>query len=244
MTVCPIASVYRRAFAVLSASMALTAIFAFAGRADAGLFVSVTDDQRVTLLGEHASLEGLMEDLSWRAGFELRSFGLDDRSVTARIEDVPLDDALHRLVGRDLYTVGLSVGEDGKARVMWVEIPGPREPMGARRGIAKPRGPGEAPFQVPPKLFLAAFESGDPSERTEAFASIQERVLADPAERARFLATDVAMFVEAVAKYPDAAETFRQLAGGQQDPALRAKLDSVIAAIEASRASAAPLPAN
>lgn len=230
--------------------MAFLAVFAVATLtarvATAEFAIAVNDDQHVTILGEHPSLEALMEDLSWRAGFELRSFGLDDRAVTARIEGVPLDDALRRLVGRDLYTVGLSVGPGGKQRVTWVEIPGPREPMGARRGIAKPRAPGEAPFQVPPKLFLAAFESADATERAEAFAKIEERVLADPAERARFLATDTERFVEAVAKYPDAAETFRQLAGGQQDAALRAKLDEVVAAIEANRRAAAPAspPAN
>jgi len=201
--------------------------------------VSVTPDQRVTIAGEHPSLEALMEDLSWRAGFELRSFGIEDRAVVTAMQDVALDDALRRLVGRDLYTVGLTVGADGKARVSWVEIPGPREAMGARRGIAKPRASDEAPFQVPPKLFLSAFESTDPAERAEAFATIERRVLSDPAERGRFLATDDEKFVDALKKYPEAAAILRRLAAGQEDAEIRSKLGRVVAAIEA-RSSTPP----
>ena len=212
--------------------------------AHASLEISVTPDQRVIVVGEHPSLEALMEDLSWRAGFELRSFGIEDRAVVTSMQDVALDDALRRLVGRDLYTVGLTVGADGKARVSWVEIPGPREAMGARRGMAKPRASDEAPFQVPPKLFLTAFESTDPAERAEAFATIERRVLSDPAERARFLATVDELFVDALMKYPEAAEILRRLATSQEDAEIRAKLGRVVAAIEAKsaapRAEAAP----
>ncbi len=192
----------------------------------------VAGDQRVTIVGDYASLEQLVEELSWEAGFELRSFGLADRAVSVSMTDVTLGDALRRLVGRDVYTVGLTVGESGAARVTWVEIPGPREPMGARKGGPKPRAPGEALFQVPPKLFLEAFENTDPSARSEALATISKRVLEDPVERERFLATDVAMFVGALEKYPDAPETLRTLARPDMDAALDAKLEEVIAALE------------
>lgn len=209
--------------------------------AAASFEISVTPDQKVTLVGEHPSLEALIEDLSWRAGFELRSFGIEDRAVVTSMQGIPLDRALRRLIGDDLYTVGLSVGASGQARVTWVEIPGPREAMGARRGMAKARASTEAPFQVPPKLFLSAFESPDPTVRAEAFATIERRVLSDPAERARFLSTEEAMFVDAVKKYPEAAEILRRLAAAQADTAIRRKLDGVIAAIEASKVSR---PAN
>jgi hypothetical protein len=205
--------------------------------ADADLEISVTSDQRVTIVGEHPSLEALIEDLSWRGSFELRSFGIEDRAVVTSMEAVPLDDALRRLVGRDLYTVGVSVGAEGTSRVTWVEIPGPREAMGARRGAMKPRASDETPFQVPPRLFLSAFESTDPAERAQAFATIERRVLEDRAERGRFLATDEERFVEAVKKYPEAAEILRQLAARQGDAEIRAKLDRVVAAIDATRAS-------
>ena len=238
----PVGSIWVNAMRMIVVPLVVSAILIGvtpASHAD----VAVTTDQRVTIDGEYPSLEQLIEDLSWRAGFELRSFGLEDRMVDQRMTDVPLDDALRRLVGRDLYTVGLSVGADGVSRVTWVEIPGPREPMGARKGVAKPRAPDEAPFQVPPKLFLAAFESTDPAVRAEAWTAISRRVLDDPVERERFIATDVAMFVDAMKKYPDAVTILRGMASAQSDSMLRSKLEQVIAALEgAPRAAGTSAP--
>jgi predicted NAD/FAD-binding protein len=57
----------------------------------------VDTDQRVTLDNSYPSLEALLVELSWRAGFELRSFGVEDRAVSARFADVPLSDALRTL---------------------------------------------------------------------------------------------------------------------------------------------------
>ena len=217
------------------ATLAILVSFAGAGSAasDAAR-LDVSADQRVTLSGEHPSLETLLEDLSWRAGAELRSFGIEDRAVFTRIEDAPLDEALRRLLGRDHYSVGLAIDAAGRSRVAWIEVPGPREAAGARRGRSATRAPGEAPFQVPPKLFLTAFASEDPDERARALKTIERLVLESPEERARFLATDVSMFVEAMEKYPEAAAVLREVGSRQADDALRTKLDQVVAAIEAS----------
>jgi hypothetical protein len=199
----------------------------------------VTADQRVTITGSHCSLESLLEDLSWRAGFELRSFGIDDRAIAVRIDNMPLGEALRRLVGRDHYTAGVAVSGAG-ARVTWVEVPGPRERAGTRRHRPNSRSPGEPQFQVPPKLFLAAFESVDPAERAAAASMIERRVIGDPAERARFLATDVDSFVDALAKYPQAAATLRAHAERQPDIELRRKLGQIVLAIEQRIVSGPP----
>jgi hypothetical protein len=63
----------------------------------------------------------------------------------------------------------------------------------------------------------------------------RDRVLSDPAERARFLVTEEKRFVEALTQSPEAAGILRRLAGEQSDEAVRAKVEAVVEAIEAAK---------
>ena len=209
------------------------------------LRIEVDAAQRVTLDGSYPSLQGLLEDLSWRAGFQLRSFGIDDRPVTTHMQAVPLADALRRLVGRDHHVVGMALGAAGASRIVWLEVPGPHERVARRPAYASAPPATQAapaavaPFQVPPPLFLAAFSGEDEGEREKALRAIEAQILADPAQRSAFLHTTPAAIADAVAPYPRAAAILQALVGRQADAELRGKLQEVLALLAADPTRAA-----
>ena len=210
------------------------------------LRMDVDSAQRISLDGSTPSLKNLLEELSWRAGFELRSFGIDDRPVFVNAATAPLADVLRRLLAHDLFTVGLSVGPDATTRITWLEVPGPLEPAGHRRREHSVAGTAAAPsgpqrFRVPVGLFLAAFDAPqDEAARLSALRVIEGRVLEHPEQRDAFLQASSESLADAFVRYPQAPTVLREIMARQTDERVRQKLEQLVALLVAKSSARSP----
>jgi hypothetical protein len=239
----------------LAATFAASALAAAAAHADEMRIEAQSGTQVVSIEGASASLEAVLHELAWRAGFEVRAFGVDDRSVVAHLHGVPVGEALRRLIGRDPYLIGVTRGKDGATRVAWVEVPGPRAAARPRKaapatptvpaaGVAsvspttpwstEPRPTVPGPFAIPPGIFLAAFDGATEPERAEALRAIEAQLGGDVAQRRAFLAVDPVALADAVAPYRFGADGLQALAERQRDADVRRKLEEAIGELYAA----------
>ena len=192
--------------------------------------VVVTPDQRVSVTGRSASLRTLLEDVCWRAGVTLRAFDAEDRDVQTGFAELPFARALERLLTRESFLIGMSAPESGATRVTWVHVLGPTDRARARRRGASP-GRTRRAFEIPPDLLRAAFSAENPRDQEAALRQIASRILDDPRERAAFLATDAALIVETLSRYPRAKILIGQLHSEQKPGPVKEKLEDIIRAM-------------
>jgi hypothetical protein len=81
-------------------------------------------DDRLTAHIEEAPLHEVLAAMGKATGAEVRGRPLDDRPVSVALDAVPLDDALHRLLGSQNFT--LSYARDGRPKTVML-LGGPEE---------------------------------------------------------------------------------------------------------------------
>ena len=198
--------------------------------AEPGLHIEVSADQRVSVSGTSPSLAATLEDLAWRAGFELRGFDADDGPVALHMKDRPLWQALPRLLAGRSFMAGTVPVEGHGQRLVWLRVLGPHDRAHENRRLG--RGPSRRTegFRVPPSLFLAAFgKDRSPEDRGAALQSIAAQITRNSEQRRAFLATEPLRIADALREYPEATGLLKRLGEHQSDIALKEKLNQVLA---------------
>ena len=199
--------------------------------------VHVTAGQLVTLAGEQPSLRGLLGDLAFRAGFELRAFDAIDRPITVEIEGLSLATTLPRLLRSESFVVGMDRASSGQPRVAWLSVLGTYEQAHQRRERGRAASVEQA-LSLPPAMFRAAFAGRDAEQRGEALDAIERRLMLDPARMEAFLRTEPAALAEVLARLPDAPAYLAAARERQTDARVREKIDSLLAALRSRPAAA------
>ena len=192
--------------------------------------VAVTPEQIATVEGEFESLKKLLDELCRLGGVELRSYDPDDRAVRVEYADLPLSTVLAELLRRESYIVGINRAEGTTAtRVVWLRVTGgpPGVPVAPEAEPAPPLA-----FEVPSSFGETSFASEDPVQRARALESVTKKLLESESGARSLLAADPTAVAGALRGYPHAGALLRQLRDDQGDPAMRAKIDAVLAEID------------
>jgi hypothetical protein len=193
--------------------------------------VEVEADQTITVVGEFASLKGLLHELCRNARVELRAYDADDRPVKIEYQRMPLGTALQGLLRRESYIVGVSPTDvPGATRVVWLRVTG--GPPGVPVDPADETPPAPLAFEVPSSFGATSFTSEDPDQRARALEAVAKRLLASDKSARAVLAADPSAVAAALRGYPHAGALIRQLRDDTADPETRSKLDAIIAEIE------------
>lgn len=88
---------------------------------------------------------------------------------------------------------------------------------------------------IPVGIFKEAFANPDPVMRQKIFALIEQEFVRDPEARQRLLEVDPVDAAARLARFARSAEILAGAKDQSPDPAVRAKLDEIIAAIVAAR---------
>jgi hypothetical protein len=136
----------RRSCEPLRAAPVMLLVAAVAGATGgevAGRVVRYESD-RLTVRLAGAPVGEVLDDLARQAGAEIRGTVTNPRDISVEFEDVPLSDALHRLLGDQNFA--LVYGEDGRLRAVKL--------LGGPQGPPSPGGPASlastGPAGVPP----------------------------------------------------------------------------------------------
>jgi hypothetical protein len=142
-----------------------------------GLHVVYRDD-RLSAHVDAVPLRDVLDAVAAASGAEIRGQPLDDHPVSADLEAVPVDDALHRLLGSQNFT--LSFGSGGRLKTV-VLLGGPEAPAAPSD---RPTAAGVAPPAPAP--------AGFPLALSRAFT--RHRPVAVPEQLAEALGADRATF--------------------------------------------------
>ena len=194
--------------------------------------VVLTGEHRVSIEGHAISLQTLVQDLCWEASIALLAYDAVDRPARVLLDNVPLEVALRRLLHRESFFVEFTTNtETGEKRIRKLRVMGEHE-----NAIANdtPLNPDlvSRPYRLPLGLIRAAFGGDDSRVRSKAFEEITARILADPVEKERFLATPTSVLARPLTHYAESLNMLRLAVGKQKDPQLREKLSAIIAELE------------
>lgn len=244
--------IFRLALTLALFSLPSTGI---AGASGSGLVIEVKEGQRVSVSGQTSSLAQLVSDLCTKTGVSLRGYEAGDRPITVSYVDLPLRDALQRMLRDETYMIGVRAGaRPADVEVAWVHVTGSKSGgPPSNVVVAPPPPPGAASqdamapgslssFGVESNIVTQALGNQDAAARREAIGQLVERVEAYPGELDGFLAGDVRKTADELAAFPFAAEALHILSTQQSDPGKRAKLKTLIEALEARRDAEAKKP--
>jgi hypothetical protein len=211
-----------------------------------GLAIEIHDGQLLTVIGQSGSLRALVADICTQAGVKLRGYDAADRPITVSYVDVPLRDALQRLLRDETYMIGVRAHpQSDDVDVAWVHVTGSKG-GGSSPGMALPMPPAMAAaaqaaqasaagvpssmadFGFPANLLSQALSSQDVAARREATRLLAEHVEANPGLLDSFFAKDMAATAEDLVQFPFAKEALQTLAIRQKDPVARAKFEAMI----------------
>ena len=194
--------------------------------------IVVTGNHGVSIEGHAISLETLVKDLCWEADIALLAYDAVDRPARVLLDNVPMETALRRLLRRESFFVEFTANaETGEKRIRKLRVIGEHEDAIAK---GTPLNPDlvSRPYRLPLGLIREAFGGDDPKARRKAFEEITAKILADPVEKERFLATSTSVLAQPLTHYPASLGMLRLAAKHQKDPQLREKLASIIAELE------------
>lgn len=192
--------------------------------------MTVTADQRVTLVGRASSLRSVLEDVCYRAGINLLSWDADDRAFGGAYHELPVTELLTRLLRSQSFLLeAMAVGD--ATRVTSLRVLGDPAVASARR--ARGIRSGRRTFDPPPVLLDAAFSSDavGSAEQQAALATLASRISGDPAQLQGFLSTDPLLIAQAIERYKGVEAPLRELQKKYPDPRIARKIDDVIAAL-------------
>jgi hypothetical protein len=187
--------------------------------------IEVDADQTATVVGTFASLAAVVTDLCVQAKAELRGFDATDRKITIDQVRRPLTDVIALLLAQENYLLGVrEANTPGQpAMVAWIRVTGSKEAGSAVLGGG---------LTVPSDFGARPFKDESTSETRRAQQAVAARLIADEQHVAQLLATDAKHLARSLRQYPHIEELLRQMRTGQV-PAVAAKLDAVIAELDA-----------
>lgn len=237
------ASRFVRALTALVASLSLVLVLLRApARAAESLTIDVDPSQNVTIVGNSESLRAAVADLCTRANVRLIAYEAEDRPFSASYQQLPLTEALARLLRSEIYLVGLRPRREGGGEIVtWLRVSGAK---GGTGGPIVTAGPTQA---VPPagaaaaidigvatEVIEAALTSNDTIARNNARRTILENLRSNPAALQRYLEQDAAVLVEQLVGYPHATEFLNSLQSVGGDVKQRTQIQTVLRGIRAS----------
>jgi hypothetical protein len=208
--------------------------------------LAVDDTQRVTVTGSFDSLRAAVVELCRGAGVELRAYEAEDRPFAASYENIPLSDALARLLRSEIYLAGLRPGEaDGGAIVSWLRVSGSKggvvgqldAEIATRAPAAVTLKPGIESIElgVAPKIVETALTSSDTAARNTARRRILETLSEDQASLQRYVSRDVTVVVDELAPFPHAVELVSVLQNVTREVDERNQLQEILRALRLRR---------
>jgi hypothetical protein len=138
-----------RTSALVLAAVVCGAATALAAAERTNLHVAYSDD-RLTAHVDAVPVREVLDAVATASGAAIRGQPLDDRPVSADLDAVPIDDALHRLLGSQNFT--LSFGSGGRLKTV-VLLGGPEAPP---LSDDRPTAAGVAPPPPAPPAFPLA----------------------------------------------------------------------------------------
>ena len=128
-----------RTSALVLAAVVCGAATALAAAERTNLHVAYSDD-RLTAHVDAVPVHQVLDAVATASGATIRGQPLDDRPVSADLDAVPIDDALHRLLGSQNFT--LSFGSGGRLKTVVLlggpEAPPPSDDRPTAAGVAPP----------------------------------------------------------------------------------------------------------
>lgn len=209
------------------------------------LTIEVDSEQKVTLVGTSDSLRGAIADLCARADVRLIAYEAEDRPFSASYQQLPLAEALARLLRSEIYLVGLTPREDsGGDVVTWLRVSGAKGGVGGTLFAGQGAGANAASpaaaidLGIAAEVIETALTSDDTIARNNARRTILENLRGNPAPLQRYLETDPTLLVDQLIDFPHAAEFLNSLQSVGGDVKQRSQIQTVLRGIRARQDAA------
>jgi len=209
-----------------------------------GLTIEVDPDQRVTIVGSSDSLRSAVTDLCARADVRLLAYEAEDRPFSASYQQLPLSEALARLLRSEIFLVGLSPRQDGEGDlVTWLRVSGAKGGVGGplfagTQAGGSPSAVAAIDLGVTSDVLATALSSDDVIARNNARRTILQNLRGDPAPLQRYLQNDVVVLVDQLVGFPHAAEFLNSLQSVGGDVKQRSQIQMVLRGIRARQDAA------
>ena len=216
------------------------------GLAADSLTIDVDSAQKVTIVGSSDSLRSAIADLCTRADVRLLAYEAEDRPFSASYQQLPLAEALARLLRSEIFLVGLRPQDDGAGNVVtWLRVSGAKGGVGGplfAAGAAQAAAPAGATaaidIGVATEVIETALTSDDTIARNNARRTILENLRSNPAPLQRYLETDAAVLVDQLQGFQHAAEFLNSLQSVGGDVKQRSQIQTILRGIRARQDAA------
>lgn len=231
-------TVRERRLALFAGFLALGSLVGLGTRSApaATISIEVDGEQTVTMNGSSDSLRAAIAELCQRANVKLVAYEAPDRPFSASYQQIPLSEALGRLLRSEIFLVGLRPSDTpANPIVTWLRV------SGSTGGVASsplPDGAAAAPqaaaagpsldLGVTQNVIDTALSSQDTFARNNARRTLLEALRGDPGPLQRFLDTDVTAIVEQIAGYQYAAELLNSLQSVTTSVEQRTKIQTML----------------
>lgn len=209
-----------------------------------GLTIEIDSDQKVTIEGSSDSLRSAVADLCARADVRLLAYEAEDRPFSASYQQLPLSEALTRLLRAEIFLLGLSPRGDGRGDlVTWLRVSGAKGGVGGSlvagsQTHGSPRAVAAIDLGVTADVLEAALTSDDVIARNNARRTILQNLRSNPAPLQRYLQNEVVVLVDQLAEFPHAAEFLNSLQSVGGDVKQRSQIQMVLRGIRARQDAA------
>ena len=226
---------------IVAETAVLTVLATGYARAAENLTIDVDSAQKVTIVGSSDSLRSAIADLCTRADVRLLAYEAEDRPFSASYQQLPLAEALARLLRSEIFLVGLRPRDDGGGDlVTWLRVSGAKGGVGGpifAAGAAQANPPAGAAaaidLGVATNVIEAALTSDDTIARNNARRTILENLRSNPAPLQRYLEQDATALVEQLKGFPHAAELLNSLQSVGGDVKQRSQIQTILRGIRA-----------
>jgi hypothetical protein len=226
-----------------AATLIVATLSRWEARAAEGLTIEVDSAQKVTIVGSSESLRSTIVDLCAQANVRLLAYEAEDRAFSASYQQLPLSEALARLLRSEIFLVGLRPRDDGGGDlVTWLRV------SGAKGGVGGPIFAAAAPSPASPaaaidlgvasNLIETVLTSDDTIARNNARRTILENLRSNPAPLQRFLETEAMVLVEQLMGFPHAMEFLNSLQSVGRDVKQRSQIQTILRGIRARQDAA------
>jgi hypothetical protein len=242
----------KNAFALFAPLLVAAVIWLVCTSRDAAaapLTIEVDDAQNVTLSGSSDSLRSAVAELCRRGQINLVAYEAEDRPIAADYRNVPMADALGRLLRSEIYVAGLrAAGRRDQPLVTWLRVSGSKagavqSPPGVESADdpmpAEPTSAASAiDLGVAPNVIQLALTSNDSSTRERARRTIAETVQGNLLPLQRYLQRDAERSAAELAPFAYSSEVINGLMAVAQDVHERTQLQAILESLRLHQSSA------
>jgi hypothetical protein len=229
---------------------------------EGGMTVELSDDYRVTLLGEATSRAAVIATICEMAGIGLLEYSAGGGGYLGKLENVSIEEAFRRILRSENYVLGVRAGDAaGARRVTWIRVFGEEadvaRAMGTLVAPLLPSAPADessvageppteakpgVPFSLPASVLMPAFSSANDEARRRAQKALLARLEATETTVQAFSAADISFLAEQIRRYRNPLNGLAELQALSRDPAVQAKLGEIFSAIRVLDGQPPPAP--